>query len=92
MTKVEKVTLTISPNNLLGKFMLPVLLNFGLVGSETRVSQGRIFPKAILLRPVFNPFGLKSLNLQPEKDLQLIFVVTEARVKMEIHELYVEIF
>ena len=56
------------------------------------MSQGRIFPKAILLRPVFNHFGLKSLNLQTEKDLQLIFVVTEARVKMDIHELYVEMF
>ena len=56
------------------------------------MSQGRIFPKAILLRPVFNHFGLKSLNLQTEKDLQLTFVTTEARVKMEIHELYVEIF
>lgn len=72
--------------------MLLVLLNFGLVGSETLVSQGRVFPKAISAETSLNHFGLKSLNLQTEKDLQLTFVVTEARVKIEIHELHVKIF
>ena len=44
-SKVEKVSLSIKPNNILGEFLLFTHVNFDLIGSEVIVPQGRMFPK-----------------------------------------------
>lgn len=55
-------------------------VNFGLVGLEVLIPQGRMFPKETQLSLVFDHFGvLISPSHQKEKDLTLTFVGTEAK-------------
>ena len=73
--------------------MLPILVNFGLLHSDSSVSQERMLPKGTQLRLASDNLGcLVSLSQQMEKNLPLIFVETIARVKMDAHKPYIEIF
>lgn len=46
-SKVEEVTLTIRPNNILGKFMLPTHVSFDLMVSKSALVELRAIPYRI---------------------------------------------
>ena len=62
--KRGKVTLAIRLNHLPREFILPILVNSGLVSSEVLMPPGKNIPKGIQLRLASDNFGLLiSLNL-----------------------------
>lgn len=68
-------------------------MNFDLVGSEVLVPQGRMFLKGTQLRLASDHFGLlMTPNQLMKMCFPVMFVATRARVKMEAHKPYVEIF
>ena len=68
-------------------------MNFGLLHSDSSMTQERMLPKGTQLRLASDNLGcLVSLSQQMEKNLPLIFVETIARVKMDAHKPYIEIF
>ena len=80
-------------NHLQYKLLLPILVNFGLLHSDSSMTQERMLPKGTQLRLASDNLGcLVSLSQQMEKNLPLIFVETIARVKMDAHKPYIEIF
>ena len=67
--------------------------SFGLLHSDSSMTQERMLPKGTQLRLASDNLGcLVSLSQQMEKNLPLIFVETIARVKMDAHKPYIEIF